>query len=125
MQAHLIEVYRLSTPLLFVEKVWDIASLNLTPLHKVRVLCVEEKSKLRGLYRSQSLVPRRSGDVERARMTIAVMAPRLCLPREREDREGDRTMLLALINESAFIACLQATSPSSPIPPHGRGRVVF
>src|SRR5207245_2530379 len=65
LQPHRVETFKLSTDPLFVEKVRDIAGLYLDPPDKALVLCVDEKSQIQALDRSQPLLPMRPGQIER------------------------------------------------------------
>ena len=55
LQPHRSETFKLSTDPLFVEKVRDIVGLYLTPPERALVLCVDEKSQLQALDRTQPL----------------------------------------------------------------------
>ena len=50
---------------MFVEKVRDIVGLYLDPPERALVLCVDEKSQIQALDRTQPLLPMRPGQVER------------------------------------------------------------
>src|SRR6202034_1628855 len=50
---------------LFVDKVRDIVGLYLAPPERALVLCVDEKSHIQELDRSQPLLPMRPGQIER------------------------------------------------------------
>ena len=65
LQPHRTETFKLSTDPLFVEKVRDIVGLYLSPPEHALVLCVDEKSQIQALDRSQPLLPMRPGQVER------------------------------------------------------------
>jgi transposase len=65
LQPHRTESFKLSTDPLFVEKVRDIVGLYLAPPERAVVLCVDEKSQIQALDRSQPLLPMRPGQVER------------------------------------------------------------
>jgi transposase len=65
LQPHRIETFKLSTDPLFVEKVRDIVGLYLSPPKRALVLCVDEKSQIQALDRTQPLLPLRPGQVER------------------------------------------------------------
>jgi transposase len=65
LQPHRAESFKLSTDPLFIEKVRDIVGLYLNPPDKALVLCVDEKSQIQALDRSQPLLPMRPGQVER------------------------------------------------------------
>jgi len=65
LQPHRIETFKLSTHPLFVEKVRDIVGLYMTPPEKALVLCVDEKSQIQALDRTQPVLPMRPGQAER------------------------------------------------------------
>jgi transposase len=62
---HRTETFKLSKDPLFIEKVRDIVGLYLNPPHKALVLCVDEKSQIQALDRSQPVLPMRPGQAER------------------------------------------------------------
>ena len=65
LQPHRSETFKLSTDPLFVDKVHDIVGLYLDPPDRALVLCVEEKSQIQALDRTQPLLPMRPGQAER------------------------------------------------------------
>jgi transposase len=65
LRPHRAETFKLSTDPLFVEKVRDIVGLYLTPPERALVLCVDEKSQIQALDRTQPLLPMRPGQAER------------------------------------------------------------
>ena len=65
LQPHRTETFKLSTDPLFVDKVRDIVGLYLNPPDKALVLCVDEKSQIQALDRSQPVLPMRPGQAER------------------------------------------------------------
>ena len=67
LKPHLQENFKLSTDPFFVEKVRDIVGLYLNPPEATRavVLCVDEKSQVQALDRSQPVLPMRPGQAER------------------------------------------------------------
>lgn len=62
---HRTETFKLSKDPLFIEKVRDIVGLYLHPPDRALVLCVDEKSQIQALDRTQPLLPLRPGQVER------------------------------------------------------------
>jgi len=73
LQPHRAETFKLSRDPLFVEKVHDIVGLYLNPPERAVVLCVDEKSQIQALDRTQPILPllpgvpeRRSHDYKRA-----------------------------------------------------------
>jgi transposase len=65
LQPHRTETFKLSTDPFFIEKVRDIVGLYLNPPDRALVLCVDEKSQIQALDRSQPLLPMRPGQIER------------------------------------------------------------
>jgi transposase len=62
---HKSEKFTLSNDPLFVEKVRDIVGLYLNPPERAVVLCVDEKSQVQALNRSQPLLPMMPGRAEK------------------------------------------------------------
>lgn len=65
LQPHRSETFKLSTDPLFIDKVRDVVGLYLNPPEQALVLCVDEKSQVQALDRSQPVLPLRPGQVER------------------------------------------------------------
>src|SRR5580692_4323442 len=65
LEPHRVETFKLSTDPLFVDKVRDIVGLYLAPPDRALVLCVDEKSQIQALDRSQPILPMRPGQAER------------------------------------------------------------
>ena len=65
LQPHRSETFKLSSDPRFVEKVLDIVGLYLNPPERALVLCVDEKSPIQALDRTQPLLPLRPGQAER------------------------------------------------------------
>jgi transposase len=61
LQPHRSETFKLSTDPFLVEKVRDIAGLYLNPPEHAIVLCVDEKSQVQALDRTQPILPMRPG----------------------------------------------------------------
>jgi len=59
------ETFKLSTDPLFVDKVRDVVGLYLDPPERALVLCVDEKSQIQALDRSQPVLPMQPGMPER------------------------------------------------------------
>ncbi|MFG1661301.1 IS630 family transposase [Micromonospora chersina] len=59
------ETFKLSADPLFVDKVRDVVGLYLDPPERALVLCVDEKSQIRALDRSQPVLPMQPGVPER------------------------------------------------------------
>jgi transposase len=66
LQPHRSETFKLSSDPLFVDKVKDICGLYLNPPERAVVLCVDEKSQIQALDRSQPILPLLPGTPERA-----------------------------------------------------------
>ena len=76
LQPHRVENFKFSTDPQFVEKVRDIVGLYLNPPQRAIVLCVDEKSQVQALNRTQPILPlapgvpaRQSHDYERHGVT--------------------------------------------------------
>jgi transposase len=65
LQPHRVETFKLSTDPQFVTKVRDIVGLYLNPPERAVVVCVDEKSQIQALDRTQPLLPMRPGQIER------------------------------------------------------------
>ncbi len=65
LQPHRAETFKLSTDPLFIDKVRDIVGLYLSPPTRAVVLCVDEKSQIQALDRTQPLLPLSLGVAER------------------------------------------------------------
>ena len=65
LQPHRSETFRLSTDPFFIEKVRDVVGLYMSPPENALVLCVDEKSQMQALERSQPVLPMRPGQPER------------------------------------------------------------
>ena len=59
------EHFQLSKDPLLVEKIRDIVGLYMSPPDNALVLCVDEKSQIQALNRTQPLLPLRPGQAER------------------------------------------------------------
>jgi hypothetical protein len=64
LQPHRSKSFKLSTDPFFVEKVRDVVGLYLNPPDKALVLCVDEKSQVQALERTQPVLPMGLGYVE-------------------------------------------------------------
>lgn len=64
-QPHRTETFKLSRDPNFVEKVRNIVGLYMSPPENAVVLCVDEKSQMQALERTQPLLPMTRGQVER------------------------------------------------------------
>jgi len=64
LQPHRTTTFKLSKDPLFIEKVRDIVGLYLSPPDKALVLCVDEKTQIQALDRTQPLLPMAPGYVE-------------------------------------------------------------
>ena len=100
LKPHLVEVFKLSNDPNFVEKVKDIVGLYLNPPDKALVLCVDEKSQIQALDRTQPGLPMKKGrlgtmthDYKRHGTTTLFAALNMldgtvigeCMPKHRQD----------------------------------------
>ena len=65
LKPHLTDGFKLSTDPLFVDKVVDVVGLYHNPPENAAVFCVDEKSQIQALDRTQPLLPMRPGQIER------------------------------------------------------------
>src|SRR5262245_27359351 len=65
LQPHRTETFKLSTDPLLIEKVRDIVGLYMQPPTRAVVFCVDEKSQIQALDRTQPVLPMRPGQIER------------------------------------------------------------
>ena len=65
LKPHRADTFKLSTDPLFVEKVYDVVGLYLNPPEAAVVLCVDEKSQVQALARSQPAFPMMPGMPEK------------------------------------------------------------
>ena len=65
LQPHRSDTFKLSPDPLLMEKVRDIAGLYIHPPDHALVLCVDEKSQIQALDRTQPLLPMQPGQLER------------------------------------------------------------
>jgi transposase len=61
LKPHLSETFKLSRDTRFLEKLTDVVGLYLNPPHKALVLCVDEKSQIQALDRTQPGLPMKKG----------------------------------------------------------------
>src|SRR5215468_192175 len=81
LQPHRTETVKLSPDPLFVDKVRDIVGLYLDPPDRALVLCVDEKSQIQALDRTQPLLPCGPGRSSGGRMTTCATGRPRCSPR--------------------------------------------
>src|SRR5271168_960539 len=61
LKPHLLRTFKLSNDPLFTEKLTDVVGLYLNPPDKALVLCVDEKSQIQALDRTQASLPMKRG----------------------------------------------------------------
>jgi transposase len=61
LKPHLVKTFKLSRDTSFVEKLYDVVGLYLNPPDKSLVLCVDEKSQIQALDRTQPGLPLKKG----------------------------------------------------------------
>src|SRR3970282_2742703 len=61
LKPHLVETFKLSQDKKFIEKLHDVVGLYLNPPDKAIVLCVDEKSQIQALNRTQPGLPLKKG----------------------------------------------------------------
>ena len=81
LQPHRVENFKFSKDPQFVEKVRDIVGLYMNPPEHAMVLCVDEKSQVQALNRTQPILPWRQACRPASPMTTNGMASLRCSPR--------------------------------------------
>ena len=107
LQPHRTRSFKISSDPFFVEKLRDIVGLYLNPPDKALVLCVDEKSQVQALERTQPMLPIGFGYVEGVTPITSVTALPPCSPRSmcstaRSWRSASR--VIAIRNISPFCA---------------------
>jgi transposase len=80
-QPHRSKSFKLSNDPFFIEKVRDIVGLYLNPPDRALVLCVDEKSQVQALERTQPVLPMGLGYVEGVTHDYVRTGRRRCSPR--------------------------------------------
>jgi transposase len=83
LQPHRTATFKLSTDPYFIDKVHDVVGLYLDPPERALVFCVDEKSQIQALDRSQPVLP---GSRSGSPTTTCVPAPPPCSPPWRSPR---------------------------------------
>ncbi len=78
LKPHRADGFKLSNDPLFVEKVYDVVGLYLNPPEAAVVYCVDEKSQVQALARSQPAFPMMPGMPEKRTTTMSGTAPLAC-----------------------------------------------
>ena len=65
LKPHLVDTFKISTDPFFIEKTKDVVGLYMSPPENAVVFCVDEKSQIQALDRTQPLLPLRPGQAER------------------------------------------------------------
>ena len=95
LKPHLHKNFKRSGDAKFLEKLTDVVGLYLNPPEKALVLCVDEKSPIQALDRTQPGLPLKKGRCGTMRMTTSAMARRHCLLPWRllKERSSDNALL--------------------------------
>ena len=80
-QPHRVENFKFSRDPKFAEKVRDIVGLYMNPPDKALVLCVDEKSQIQALDRTQPILPLRPGIPERQTHDYKPLLSKLAKPK--------------------------------------------
>jgi len=65
LKPHKVDTFKISTDPFFIEKTKDVVGLYMSPPENAVVYCVDEKSQIQALDRTQPLLPLRPGQAER------------------------------------------------------------
>jgi hypothetical protein len=87
LQPHRVENFKFSKDPQFVEKMRDIVGLYLNPPDRAIILCVDEKSQVQALNRTEPILPLAPGDRSDARRAVGAITPR---PPEQKSRSWRR-----------------------------------
>jgi len=101
LQPHRAETFKLSTDPLFIDKVRDIVGLYLAPPTRAVVLCVDEKSQIQALDRTQPLLPLLVWPSGAVTITC-VMAQRRCLRRSTSPPARSLVSCIGVIAVASF-----------------------
>ena len=117
LQPHRTETFKLSTDPLFIEKVRDIVGLYLNPPDRALVLCVDEKSQIQALDRTQPLLADAAGPGGAApRLHRGTARPR-CSPRSTRRRgrsSGNCIGAIARLEFRKFLDTIDGRGPRRP-----------
>ena len=83
LKPHLVDTFKLSGDPQFIDKVRDVVGLYLNPPEAALVLCVDEKTQVQALDRTQQILPLLPGIPRRATHDSSRMAPPTWTPRWR------------------------------------------
>ena len=81
LKPHRVKTFKVSNDPLFTEKLTDVVGLYLNPPEKALVLCVDEKSQIQALDRTQASLPMKPGRAGTMTTTTSATARRLCSQR--------------------------------------------
>jgi glycosyl hydrolase family 130 (putative beta-1,4-mannooligosaccharide phosphorylase) len=93
LQPHRTDTFKLSPDPLLIEKVRDIVGLYMNPPDHALVFCVDERSQIQALDRTQPLLPLRPGQLER---------------RTHDDKRHGTTLLLCRVEDRRGLSHLCA-----------------
>ena len=78
LKPHLVKSFQFSTDPDFEKKLEDVVGLYLNPPENSIVLCVDEKSQIQALERSQPILPLLPGGYPNAKLTTTIAMERQC-----------------------------------------------
>ena len=111
LQPHRSETFKQSNDPLLIEKVRDIVGVYLNPPDRAALFCVDEKSQIQALDRTQPLLPMRPGQVERAgHMITNGTVRRRCLRRSTSRRaRSSRSFIVGIDQSSSDSSSMRST----------------
>ena len=71
LKPHQSDTFKLSTDPLFVDKLFDVVGLYLYPPESAVVLCIDEKSQVQALARTQPVLPMMPGERDHSQVAPA------------------------------------------------------
>ena len=111
LKPHRVRTFKLSRDPAFVAKLTDVVGLYLNPPDQAVVLCVDEKSQIQALVRTQPGLPMKRGRA--GTMTTSVTAPPPCSPRSTCRRaRSSVSACRATVTRSSSRSCAGSTASS-------------
>ena len=116
LKPHRTEGFQLSSDPLLIDKVRDIVGLYLEPPHHALVLCVDEKSQIQALSRTQPVLPMRVGQLERRTHDYKDMASPACSPLSTSPPATSWASAIdAIVRSSSWISSRRSMLPCRPL----------
>ena len=102
LKPHRVKTFKLSRDAKFLEKLTDVVGLHLNSPEKALVLCLDEKSQIQALDRTQPGLPMTRAAAAPGRVIISAMVRPACLPRSITYRVGSLVSAMSGIDTRSF-----------------------